>query len=291
MSVPSVALSETSPAGSQAASLGDDRIREFKKQVREIMGVDHKYDSSGQDATMGMHNKLTLIETADLGTGAVGKTLLGSETVGGKGELMYTDEDDTSVQLTSGGKLGSATTALLASTGNFAGTLAVTGVATFTAATVLAADSIDTITEIAAALKSGADATLITGTKGTSGHLAAWNADGDLVEGGISPALGAWATDQEPVAGGGSATYASDTVYLAATDGFVMAYAGGAASYDVQAYTDSSNPPTTLRGRASNGSTDAGERGTITMIVKKGEYWKAITTGDDATSIFWIPLS
>ena len=44
------------------------------------------------------------------------------------------------------------------------------------------ADSVDAITEIAAAIKSGVDATVITGTAGTSNNLAKWNADGDLVE-------------------------------------------------------------------------------------------------------------
>lgn len=47
----------------------------------------------------------------------------------------------------------------------------------------LAADSIDTITEIASALKSGADGTLITGTAGTSGYVALWNSDGDIIDG------------------------------------------------------------------------------------------------------------
>jgi hypothetical protein len=51
----------------------------------------------------------------------------------------------------------------------------------------MGANSIDAITEIAAALKSGSDATLITGTEGTSGDLAQWNADGDLVDGPTPP--------------------------------------------------------------------------------------------------------
>ena len=46
----------------------------------------------------------------------------------------------------------------------------------------LGADSVDAITEIASGLKSGADATLVTGTAGTSGNLAEWNADGDIVD-------------------------------------------------------------------------------------------------------------
>jgi len=44
-------------------------------------------------------------------------------------------------------------------------------------------DSIDAITEIAAALKSGSDGTLVTGTAGTNTYAAVWNADGDLVDG------------------------------------------------------------------------------------------------------------
>ena len=51
----------------------------------------------------------------------------------------------------------------------------------------LGADSVDAITEIASALKSGADGTLITGTAGTSGDLSVWNADGDLVDGPTPP--------------------------------------------------------------------------------------------------------
>ena len=53
---------------------------------------------------------------------------------------------------------------------------------TVTNAPALPADSIDAITEIAAALKSGSDGDLITGTAGTNGNLAQWNADGDLID-------------------------------------------------------------------------------------------------------------
>jgi len=49
------------------------------------------------------------------------------------------------------------------------------------------ANAIDAITEIAAALKSGSDGTLITGTAGTASDLAIWNGDGDLVDGPTPP--------------------------------------------------------------------------------------------------------
>lgn len=50
----------------------------------------------------------------------------------------------------------------------------------------LTADSVDAITEIAAALKSGADGTIVTGTAGVNGNLAEWNTDGDVVDSGVA---------------------------------------------------------------------------------------------------------
>lgn len=103
--VPTTAWSELTPAGSDNVSAGDNRIREMKTQIREVIDVDHDFPSSGQAADVGQHKKVTLQEQANLGTGAVNATILGSQTVNGKGELVYTDEDDNDIQLTSGGKL------------------------------------------------------------------------------------------------------------------------------------------------------------------------------------------
>lgn len=103
--IPTVSWNENSPANTDVASLGDDRIREFKTQFRELFGVDHDLPSSGQAADNGQHLRVTLQEQADLGSGATGKTILGGQTVSGKPELMYTDEDDNDVQITSAGKI------------------------------------------------------------------------------------------------------------------------------------------------------------------------------------------
>lgn len=51
----------------------------------------------------------------------------------------------------------------------------------------LGAGSVDAITEIDAALRTGADTSLVTGTAGTDGDLAVWNGDGDLVDGPTPP--------------------------------------------------------------------------------------------------------
>ena len=73
-------------------------------------------------------------------------------------------------------------------------------------ATSCAADAIDAITEIASALKSGADGTLITGTAGASGNIAAWNADGDIVDGGAAGAPGSFGAAGTPTAATGIVT-------------------------------------------------------------------------------------
>jgi hypothetical protein len=103
--VPTTAWSETTPAGSDQINAGDNRIRELKTQIREVIAVDHDFPSSGQATDNGQHLRVTLQEQADLGTGAVGTTILGSQTINGKGELVYTDESDTDVQITKDAKL------------------------------------------------------------------------------------------------------------------------------------------------------------------------------------------
>ncbi len=113
MTVPAIAaLNESSPSGSDNISAGDNRIREHKTQVRQILEKDHDYPSSGQSASAGQHKKLTLQEQANLGTGAVGTTILGNQA----GKLVYTDEADNDVTIIdeTSGKLGVSTIDMVA---------------------------------------------------------------------------------------------------------------------------------------------------------------------------------
>ena len=100
MAIPSVDINEDKPAGTRGIKLGDNDIREHKKQIREIMSINHEYPSTGNSDTAGQHTKVTLQEQADLGTGAVGATILGSQTISDKGELVYTNEADTDIVIT-----------------------------------------------------------------------------------------------------------------------------------------------------------------------------------------------
>lgn len=90
--------------------------------------------------------------------------------------------------------------------------------------------------------------------------------------------------------------YASKSIgatYQASSDGFVLAYATGqgAGGNDIAGYTDSSASPTTLIVKNLNQAV-TGAYVSITMPVKKGNYWKVTTAGPGgSTSVYWIPLS
>lgn len=88
-----------------------------------------------------------------------------------------------------------------------------------------------------------------------------------------------------PQVGFGSwASKLNNTVYLAATDGFVVA-CSTTPGYGAAGYTDSSTPPTTQR----IGSYLAGDSAVpsgITMPVKKGDYWKVT----NCSTVYWLPL-
>jgi len=101
------------------------------------------------------------------------------------------------------------------------GNLLVNDTSTFTGTVNLSADSVNTITEIATALKSGADGTVVTGTKGDAGKCAEWNADGDLVEAASAAACGTggttnWSTIGDPTKDGTIAMGTNNSAFTGA---------------------------------------------------------------------------
>jgi microcystin-dependent protein len=92
--------SEDTPAGSESRALGDDRIREFKKAVREVIAVDHIMASSGNGDTWGMHNKATFVKQTSDPTAVTDTLILFSKDVGTRPQLHSIDEDGNVVQLT-----------------------------------------------------------------------------------------------------------------------------------------------------------------------------------------------
>lgn len=100
----SVPWDESSPSGSQDISLGDDRIREFKSQVRERSDVDGYFPST-DDSNTGFHRKATLLGQSTDPEQVSNALILYSKTVGGARELHTRHESADIQQLTLNGKL------------------------------------------------------------------------------------------------------------------------------------------------------------------------------------------
>jgi hypothetical protein len=101
-------------------------------------------------------------------------------------------------------------------------------------------------------------------------------------EGGV---FGSW-TNRDSV----NNTLVKDATYNATSDGFVSVYVT-AFTVEVYGYTDSSNPPTTLRFIASAAHAATGNpKGSFTMPVRKGDYWKVTTNTGSPDSIQWLPI-
>lgn len=88
-------------------------------------------------------------------------------------------------------------------------------------------------------------------------------------------------------------TKSRDTVYQALSDGLVVVAVDNTTLAGIlTGLTDSSNPPTTQRGVA--GSTTAAAASTyssFTMPVKKGDYYKVVSSSGVPTfTIYWVPL-
>jgi hypothetical protein len=82
---------------------------------------------------------------------------------------------------------------------------------------------------------------------------------------------------------------AESTAYLAATDGFLYGYAEG--DTEIILYSDSSNPPTTVRSAAGNAGTLFAKKA-VFCPVKRGDYYKFTDSDGGGTSaiVFFTPI-
>ncbi|MHC1596744.1 MAG: hypothetical protein ACXQT3_00345 [Methermicoccaceae archaeon] len=101
---PTVSWDETEPTGARAISEGDDRIRELKTQLREVIAEDHTMESSGQGENWGRHKTIRLVRRTSSPTKItdIGQLYAMQATINGDDftELFYMDEDGNEVQLT-----------------------------------------------------------------------------------------------------------------------------------------------------------------------------------------------
>lgn len=90
--------------------------------------------------------------------------------------------------------------------------------------------------------------------------------------------FGSWTTQATLASPGGTETIVNDHVYVALTDGFVVALGGGS-DVSLWGYSDGSNPPLNTKGKATGNNM-------MCFPVRKGDYW--MVTG--AATIYWLPL-
>ncbi len=110
------------PLGTDAPSVIDDRIREVKAGVQERQNVDHYWPLTGtqvSDADAGEHRKILFhAPIAATPTVAADHGDLRIMDVAGKAELVWTDEDENELVLTSVGALNTVSADLLGTLAN-----------------------------------------------------------------------------------------------------------------------------------------------------------------------------
>ena len=260
---------ETTPPGTGAAgsiSLGDDRIRELKRALRERLAADHKFlaDETGV-TTIGYHLAVHMIDNVTDPTAVATTGIVYSKTIAGVIELFYIDAAGNITQLTRAGQLA------------------------------LDKGRLPNDTYLIA--RNAADGANVNLFKLNASNLLEIM-DGAVMASSAAPTADAGIANKKyvddqiaaipaHVGFGAWAAVSNNTVYQATTDGFVLATTGAVHTGSVLGYTDSSNPPTTLRLRQQFDNAD-NYTGycAITMPVRKGDYWKV--TG--ASTVYWIPI-
>lgn len=249
------------PAGSEVPRLGDNRIRNLAAAVAEEQNVDHYMGSDGGAGTgynedaAGEHKKVTLRVQTSKPTAASGKGFVYTKTVNGVVELFYEDHAGSEIQITSGGILKSL---------NLTDDQTADGVKTFSKQAVFTL-GLTTAKALISTLATGTPPLTVDSTTKVD------NLNVDKVDGkDIDSIFGAWAGKS------------NNTSYLAASDGFVVGY--GSRVTDQYCYTDSSNPPTSIK--FANDAENGYGGGGFMFPVIKGNYWKV--TG--ATAVFWLPI-
>jgi len=97
---------ESIPAGTEAKSLGDDRIRAMKKALGERWQIDHVgFVNESGETLVGTHKQVTMAALAADPTSYDNVGYVYTKTMSGIIELFYEDSSGNVLQITKGGKL------------------------------------------------------------------------------------------------------------------------------------------------------------------------------------------
>ena len=280
-----MAWNKGKPVNGRKAKYIDDDIKANNDALETAIDQDHDFTTGGTQT--GKHDQVSLIEAVDIGTGAEGLPILGAQTASGKAELVFTDEDDNDVQITSGGKIPSTSLDMKdepdmsSDSENHTATQQSIKAYSDSATQTMTNKTLTSPTLTSPTLNTGVSGTAIKDEPDMSS-----DSDSHLV---TQQSIKKYVDDKISAVGSLFGSWTSklvDTTYQAATDGFVVTYSKKDNIGNCYAYSDSNSSPSTIRTADTSGH-EYNEAGGMTMPVKKGDYWKVTGTID---SVYWIPI-
>ena len=118
---------------------------------------------------------------------------------------------------------------------------------------------------------------LVDAIDGTTIALVSTTAGSEAI--GVGNILGAWTTST------------ANTSVQVTRDSLAICVATAAGyEIDILGYTDSSNPPTTLRGRYQGNTFESGWHGSVTLPIRKNEYFKFVTSNTAVVHVIAVGL-
>jgi len=263
--------------GNVKLRVGRQEILANNDALETALSRDHNFPGT-PTTDDGEHLKITLhAPLADDPTAETDKGFLYLKDVSAKAELFFEDEDGHEIQLTTGGTLNMAGVMFLAGAQDVSGAKTFQATLTMSGANIAmaGAETVDGVD--VSAHKEGTAKAQHDGGVGDHTHESTGAEGGILTGGSVTSLFGDWVSKS------------ANTVYQATTDGFAVIDAYTPGNWDgVKVYTDASNPPTTLRGRVTGDGLDL--HGTITMPVRKNDYWKVTLVGGGAATGYWLPI-
>lgn len=265
------------PAGSDAPSVLDDKIREVKDAVQERINVDHYFALTGNqvsDANTGEHRKITFYSSISAPAQVNGKAHLYMNS----DDLYYQNDVNSPIQITEKGVLNIKSSDI---TGKLANNTFFTGLNAAGTGTV---SLIGVDTNDMAVLADGAE---------TYSDSAPVNSKQIPNKKYVDDAADSISIENDKDCIDNYASKSLDVVYQATESGFVSVYAEttlGSVHY-LYLYTDSSNPPTTAV-KQIRMDQDNSKIVDFLYPVKKDNYWKVYRDNDgiNVVEIKWIPF-
>ena len=232
-----------------------DRMNEIKLATQERENVDHNWPLTGSevsDADAGEHRKITLRTLTAVAIAALTATKAYLYRLVTDGELYFKDDDDNTIQLTSGGKILSASLDMKDED----------DMASDSATHTLSQQSSKAYADAVGAAVAAAAAAALVASVPTGGTSSRVDSDGNNM----------------------LKTHA----YLAQTAGFVNAYITGAAGF-IDIYVGATDNPAGVGDMIDRGEhTTAGDKSNVDLFVANGKYFEI--RSDGAPIIWWTPF-